>query len=116
MTPGYHIIPMERYLADPCVVPSLSASVAVTLLRESARKAWFRHPRLNPSYAQREETKFDLGTATHAMLLEGANVIEVCEFDDWRTKDARARRDAARLAGRVPLLRKHHDDVMAMVA
>jgi hypothetical protein len=73
-------------------------------------------PRLNPAFARKEESKFDIGTASHAMLLEGLNVIQVCEFDDWRTKDARAMRDAARHAGKVPLLKKHRDDVVAMVA
>lgn len=116
MSPGYHVMPAEKYHADPCVVPSLNCSVAKVLLRESARKAWFSHPRLNPAFVRKEESKFDLGTAAHAMLLEGANIIEVCDFDDWRTKDARAKRDAARLAGKTPLLRKHRDDVVAMVS
>lgn len=116
MTPGYHKMPAEKYHADPCVVPSLNCSVAKTLLRESARKAWFSHPRLNPAFVRKEESKFDIGQASHAMLLEGANVIEVCEFDDWRTKDARAKRDSARAAGKIPLLKKHRDDVVAMVA
>lgn len=116
MTPGYHVMTADKYHADPCVVPSLSSSIAETLLRESARKAWFSHPRLNPAFAQKEEAKFDIGTAAHAMLLEGVNVIEMCDFDDWRTKDARAQRDAARYAGKIPLLKRHRDDVVAMVS
>ncbi len=116
MSPGYHKMPAEKYHADPCIVPSLSSSIAQILLRESPRKAWFSHPRLNPAFAEKEDSKFDLGTAAHAMLLEGADIIEVCEFDDWRTKDARAKRDAARQAGKVPLLKKHRDDVIAMVS
>jgi hypothetical protein len=116
MTPGYHHMPMPRYLADPCVVPSLNNSTAIILLRESARKAWFSHPRMNPAYAQKEATVFDIGTAAHSMLLEGLNNIDVCEFDDWRTKEARLRRSAARAAGKVPLLTKHRDDVVAMTA
>lgn len=109
-------MPMEKYLADPCVVPSLNCSVAKVLLRESARKAWYVHPRLNAAHREREETKFDIGTAAHAMLLEGANIIEVCEFDDWRKNEAKAKRDAARVAGKIPLLKRHRDDVVAMVA
>lgn len=116
MTPGYHKMPAEKYHADCCVVPSLSSSIAQVLLRESPRKAWFSHPRLNPAYRSTEESKFDIGTAAHAMLLEGANIIEMCDFADWRTKDAKEKRDAARLAGKIPLLRRHRDDVVAMVA
>lgn len=116
MTPGYHKIPAAKYHADPCVVPSLNNSVAQVLLSSSPRKAWFSHPRLNPAFARKEEAKFDIGTAAHAMLLEGKNVIDVCDFDDWRKAEARAMRDAARAAGKVPLLKKHRDDVVAMVS
>lgn len=105
----------DKYHADPCVVPSLSSSIAEILLRESPRKAWFSHPRLNPAFAEKEEDKFDIGTAAHAMLLEGANIIQMCDFDDWRKAEARAARDAARNAGKIPLLRRHRDDVVAMV-
>lgn len=114
---GYHQgMPAAKYLADPCVVPSLSSSIAQVLLRESPRKAWFSHPKLNPAFAAEEDGKFDIGTAAHAMLLEGVNIIEVCDFDDWRKGEARAQRDAARAAGKIPLLRKHRDDVVAMVS
>lgn len=116
MTPGYHVMPAEKYHADPCIVPSLNNSVAQIILRQSMRKAWFSHPKLNPNFVQTEESKFDIGKSSHSLLLEGANIIEVCDFDDWRTKDARAKRDAARSAGKVPLLRKHRDDVVAMAA
>lgn len=116
MTPGYHRMSADKYHADPCIVPSLSSSIAQILLSESPRKAWFSHPRLNPAFAAKEDAKFDIGTAAHAMLLEGVNVIEMCDFDDWRTKDAKAQRDAARAAGKIPLLRRHRDDVVAMVA
>jgi hypothetical protein len=114
VTPGYHKIPAEKYHADPCVVASLNASTAKILLRESARKAWFCHPRLNEAFVSKEESKFDIGTASHAMLLEGANIIEVCDFDDWRKKEAQEKRAAAREAGKIPLLRRHRDDVVAM--
>src|SRR5260221_11592401 len=116
MTPGFHKMSAEKYHADCCIVPSLSSSIAQVLLRESPRKAWFSHPRLNPAYRSQEESKFDIGTASHAMLLEGANIIETCDFADWRTNDAKAKRDAARAAGKIPLLKRHRDDVVAMVA
>ncbi len=114
MTPGYHRMPMEKYLADPCHVPSLNTSIAQVLLRESPRKAWFSHPRLNPSFQGKEDTKFDIGTAAHALLLEGVNVMEVLDFPDYKTKEARTRRDEARAAGKVPMLTKHSDAVLAM--
>jgi len=116
VTPGYHRLAADKYHADPCVVASLNNTVAQILLRESARKAWFSHPRLNPAFAREEDQKFDIGTAAHALLLEGVNKIEVCDFDDWRKAEARAQRDAARASGKIPLLKKHRDDVVAMTS
>ena len=63
-------MPAEKYHADPCMVPSLSNSVAQILLSESPRKAWFSHPKLNTAFAEKEDGKFDIGTAAHAVLLE----------------------------------------------
>lgn len=117
MTPGFHLkVPARKYHQDPCVVPSLSNSTAQILLSESPRKAWFRHPRLNPAFAEREDSKFDLGTCAHAVLLEKdhANIV-VVQADDWRTKVAKEQRDTARASGKTALLERHYSDVMAMV-
>lgn len=115
---GFHPnIPAAKYHADTLLpVPSLSSSIAEILLRESPRKAWFSHPKLNPAFKPEEDSKFDIGTAAHAMLLEGIDVIETCDYDDWRKKEAQEKRDAARAAGKIPLLRKHRDAVVAMVS
>jgi len=53
--------------------PSLSRSVAHILLTQTPYHAWLAHPRLNPDYMPDEDSKFDIGTATHAMLLEGVD-------------------------------------------
>src|SRR5262245_50563917 len=73
--PGIYDIPLAEYLADPCPAPSLSASIAHILLSQSPRHAWEAHPRLNPHYEPEEAEAFDLGTAAHAYLLEGAEVF-----------------------------------------
>lgn len=127
MTPGYHRISAERYHADPCVVPSLSSSIAKILLRESARKAWFSHPRLNPDHSEKEDDKFDLGSTAHAVLLEddASNVVVIDPEAypsktgsipaGWTNKAIRAARDAARSSGKVPLLKSVYADVQNMV-
>jgi hypothetical protein len=117
VTPGYHVMPAEKYHADCCVVPSLSNSIAHVLLTESPRKAWFKHPRLNPDYREEHDSKFDLGTCAHAVLLEKdpASQVVIVNADDWRTKAAKEERDAARAAGKTPLLERHFKEVMAMV-
>lgn len=115
MTPGIHKMTMAEYLADPCPVPSLSAGVADTLLRQSPLHAKTAHPKLNPDYRQAEDGRFDIGTAAHSLILEGDDKVAVCEFDDWRTKAAKEQRDLARANGMTPLLAKHYAAVKEMV-
>lgn len=127
MTPGYHVMPAEKYHADPCVVPSLSSSTAKVLLNESPRKAWFKHSRLNPEYREEHDGKYDLGTTAHAVLLESDSskvaVIDPAHYpsktgsipDGWTNNAIRTARDSARAAGKTPILQRHYADVMAMV-
>lgn len=114
---GIHELGAEEYHAD--IIdddrPSLSASIAHTLITRSPLHAWTAHPRLNPDFARTEEQKFDIGTVAHAILLEGTDIVYVCDFPDWRTNDAKEARDQARATGRVPLLAHQADDVAAMV-
>ena len=110
-------ISAEAYHADPAPQPSLSSSVAQILLTQSPRHAWLAHPKLNPNYVAEEDSRFDLGSAAHAMLLEGddSGIVWV-DADDWRTKAAKEHRDAARAAGVLPLLIKYQPILQAMVA
>lgn len=109
-------IPAEQYHADKTGdVPSLSCSIAKILLNQSPAHAWIAHPRLNPDYQDRESaSRMDIGTAAHAMLLEGVDSVVICPFDDWRKKDAQSMRDEAREAGKIPLLESQYFDVRAM--
>ena len=93
--------------------PGLSASLAKTLLAKSPYHAWMQSP-LNPDRNPLEASRLDIGTAAHALLLEGRDVIAVCDYDDWRTKAAQAARDDARAIGRIPLLTHQAADVEAM--
>ena len=115
-TPSITAMSAETYHGDPCAAPSLSASIINVLCTESPRHAWTAHPRLNPRYSQEEDERMDIGTIAHAILLEGSDVAAVMDFPDWRTKEARTKRDEARTAGLVPILRKNWDTVLAMVA
>lgn len=96
-------------------VPSLSSSVAKLLISRSPKHAWLTHPRLNPNYREEEDSRFDLGGAAHALLLEGEDRMAVVEADDWRTKAAKEARDAHRAAGKLPVLLRHYAAVKAMV-
>lgn len=111
----YPTMPAAEYHADPAPAPSLSNSLTKILLSRSAKAAWLAHPRLNPHYVESTEDKFDLGTTAHAALLEGdLSSIAVVRADDWRKKEAKEARDAARAAGKIPLLERQYDDVCGM--
>lgn len=114
--PGVYDMPASVYHSDPCVEPSLSSSIAKLICLSSPAHARHEHPRLNSTVVREEAEHFDIGTAAHAVLLEGVNAVEIIEANDWRTNAAKAARDAARLAGRTPLLAKTWAEVQAMVA
>lgn len=110
-------IPATDYHADKVADrPTLSASIAKVLVEKSALHAWHQHPRLNPAYRRDDDQKYAIGTVAHALLLEGRDAVGVVDAADWRTKDAKALRDAHRAAGKVPLLAHQWDDVEQMVA
>lgn len=115
LIPGVCDVPADLYHADDiCDTPTLSAGVANVLVTRSPRHAWTIHPKLNPDYQPREDGKFDLGTAVHAILLQGANIIATVPFDDWRKAEAKELREAARQEGKVPLLAKDAERAWTM--
>jgi hypothetical protein len=116
MNAGIYDLAHADYHADPCDQPTLSASIANVLLHSSPKHAWTQHPRLNPNYSREEEQKYDVGNVVHAILLQGADIVDVLDFPDWRTNAAKEARDLARSHGRVPLLTKQWGEVEAMVA
>lgn len=114
--PGIHTMTSDTYHSDPCPAPSLSSSIARTLLGYSPLHAFTEHPRLNPAVEREEKEIFDLGSAAHAYFLEGETGFVVVDAKDWRTKDAQSQRDAARLEGKIPLLASKWQDVQDMAA
>lgn len=116
-TPGiYPDITEDQYHGDPCPEPSLSRSCILELNTRSPKHVQYGHPRLSPVGATtKEESKFDLGTAAHALLLKGEDRAEIIDAADWKTKAARDARDAARAAGKLPFLPHQWDNVIQMV-
>jgi hypothetical protein len=111
--------PVDRYHADDLLLgadaPSLSASIANILVNRSPAHARAAHPKLNPDLVREESDKFDIGTAAHSVLLQGVDLVEVVPFSDWRTNEAKARREAARYEGRIALLTDQSERVWGMV-
>lgn len=113
--PGKYKISFEEYIADPCTEPSLTRTTIKSLIEEPARKTFLQHPRLNPQVVEKQSEKFDIGTAAHAIFLTAEDIIVMIDALDWRTNKAKEERDAAREAGKVPLLSHQCRDVLLMV-
>lgn len=113
---GLHDIPEAEYHRDPTIQPSLSHSVAVTLLEKSPRHSWVKHPRLNPAHEAEHSAQFDLGKLAHAMVLDDGRGIAVIDASDYRTKAAKEARQSARDAGKIPVLAGNLPAVEAMAA
>jgi hypothetical protein len=112
---GKHIISNEVYHADPAPKPSLSRGTIFDLINSTPAHAWANHPRLNPGGVKEERDIFDIGTAAHAMFLEGVDRCEVCDFPTWQSKAAKEAKEAARLSGKTPLLTHQYGKIKAMV-
>ena len=115
-TAGAYDLPHDIYHSDPCIVPSLSRSTIKELINRSAAHAWFNHPRLNPAFqADDGGGKFDVGTSSHSLILEGIDNVAIIEADDWRTKAAKELREKARGEGKTPLLPHQFGEVKKCV-
>jgi hypothetical protein len=112
----YEGMPAADYHADPCVSPSLSRSVAVTLLDRSPAHAWTAHPRLNPDFEQSESKRFDMGSACHDLMLGEPDRFAVVRADNWQGFSAKRRRDDARKIGLIPILERELEQAHKIVA
>lgn len=78
----------------------VSGGLLHTLLEQSPAHARYQ---LDNRIDDPNETS-ETGVAIHDSLLEGVHRIVPCPFADWRKGDAKAMREAARAAGKIPLL------------
>lgn len=85
-------------------------------LRASAIKAVLKCPAKYKYDLDHPTTRphFTLGSAVHAILLEQGRTIEQIDVDNWRTVDARNRRDDALAAGMYPMNNPEHEQAKAM--
>lgn len=103
--PGVYNLTADEYHADPCPLPSLSSSIAKLLVTQTPLHAWTAHSRLNPDFERKESSKFDIGSASHALILNDKRAFEIVDAENWTTKAAREKREMARAAGLIPLLK-----------
>lgn len=110
--PGVYQLTDEQYHADPVPGGSLSSTGARRILPPGC-PAKYRYDADNPATPSRA---LDLGSAAHQLVLGAGPQLVRVEHGDWRTKAAREQRDAAHLAGAIPLLADEHDQVTTMAA
>lgn len=97
-------IPEAEYHSDG---RSLSSTGAKTLLYRGPRA--YRWAQDHPVH----KDAYDMGSVVHALVL-GVGDYEVILADSWRTKSAQEEREAARSAGRTPILAKDFEAAAAM--
>lgn len=123
LKPGiYYDVPSEVYHSDPCERPSLSASIAHTLVSRSARHAWRQHPRLGGK-PKRRTREMDQGTICHAIKLGIGKEFEVLPDDpetgkpyfEFRKNAAKAYRDEIEGRGKIALLQKQVDEARELI-
>ena len=99
-----------EYHADPCETPSLSASIAKMLIEKSPKHAWLAHPKLG-AHSFESTQAMDDGSVIHKLILgKGVDIVEV-DAEDFKTKAAREIRDAAKDAGKIPVLVSRMDEL-----
>ena len=91
---------------DGAETPALSPSIARALIAECPRQAWAEHRLLGNCITVSEDAlkRRERGKALHNLVLEGGGKIECISESSWRSKAAKAQRDAARADGRIPIL------------
>lgn len=114
-TPGIYEISHERYLADPVVIPSLNNSIGKLLVELSPAHARAAHPRFNAELEHDASEEQDVGTAAHAIFLQGEDTVELVDVKDWKTKLAREMRDEIRGRGKIALKTERYDAVAKIV-
>jgi hypothetical protein len=111
-TPGVYDLPAEVYHADPVPGGSLSHTGA-RLLVSPGCPAKFAHWRANPPPPKRD---FDLGHAAHRVILGAGQDLAIIDADNYLTKAAKEGKRTAYEAGRIPVLTREHEQVLAMAA
>lgn len=112
--PGiYEHFPEALYHADPCPIPSLSSSIAKTIVDRSPAHAKQEHVRLTPREPEKPSTDRDMGSACHALVFGGAEIV-VVEAEAWTKKADQETRREVYAAGKIPLITAHYDRAKAM--
>lgn len=114
---GLHDVSEKIYHGDPCPLPSLSCSLAKTLIDESCLHGYQQHPRLGGGEGGKESTpEMIFGTIVHRLILGKGAEVEIGPWKDWRTDDAKDFRKAVQDRGHTPTLKHTYDRAVLAAA
>lgn len=118
--PGVYDLTMARYHGDLCEGPSISSSGLRTIWAQSPAHYFLTSP-YNPEPPEPEERPhFSLGRAAHHLLFLGRKgfddefVTRPEIWADWRTKDAKAWREAALADGKTVITAGELEQIVGM--
>lgn len=115
--PGFYSdMSADVYHADPAQEPSLSSSIAKTLISRSPAHAYAEHPKLGGTYEPDTTRKMDVGSCAHVLLLGRGAKIHVIDAKSYQTNAAKAERDNARERGEIPVLLADYELASNMVS
>lgn len=98
-------VPHQLYHLDDLPGTShFSRSVACRILHQSPLHAYQAHPKLGGASEDEPSEVMDKGALIHQLLLGGGPEIVAVDFPDWRKDAAKVQREAAREAGKLPIL------------
>jgi hypothetical protein len=128
--PGIFRVPEAQYHADPVEPYSISRGEISHSIEKTMAHAKSEHPRFAPEPDEDDEAeeptrKFDVGTAAHALILEGENVVEVVDPKDhpgpkggipkgWTTDAMKVIRAEIESRGKIAMLPKQAKRVRKM--
>lgn len=111
--PGMHDIPFAQYLASPAISAGL-----LSVMNERCPAAAWHSSWHNPNLVRESTEEMDVGTIAHEIVLCGSyDCVAAIDPNDhpakttgaipdgWTNASIRAARDAARAAGKVPVLK-----------
>lgn len=105
---AYKDLSMEEYHGDCCDAPSVSSTVLRAVEQRSLRHGWIAS-HLNPEREESSQNHFRLGTALHSLAFEGElskKHFAISQYEEFRTNEAKAWRDAQMNAGKAVLKQK----------
>jgi|WetSurMetagenome_2_1015567.scaffolds.fasta_scaffold232421_1 hypothetical protein len=95
---------------------ALSVHIAKVLVSSTPLRAWQEHRLLGGGTEPKPTAAKERGTILHKLMLGGRTKIVVVNAPDFKTKAAQVKRDDARAAEKIPVLKEDFDELAAVAA